>query len=92
VGKRYSYAWHVAHLMDPRSLVPESVMPAYPFLAQTLLDSSHTARKLQTLRALGVPYSDADIAGAAAAVRGKTEMDALVAYLQGLGTAVTAGD
>jgi len=92
VGKRYSDAWHVAHLMDPRSLVPESVMPAYPFLAQTLLDSSHTARKLQTLRALGVPYSDADIAGAAAAVRGKTEMDALVAYLQGLGTAVTAGD
>lgn len=91
VGKRYSDAWHVAHLMDPRSLVPESVMPAYPFLAQTPVDGSHTARKLQTLRALGVPYTDAEIAGAEAAVRGKTEMDALVAYLQGLGTAIKAG-
>lgn len=91
VGKRYSDAWHVAHLMDPRSLVPESVMPAYPFLAQSPVDGSHTARKLQTLRALGVPYTDAEIAGAEAAVRGKTEMDALVAYLQGLGTAIKAG-
>lgn len=91
VGKRYSDAWHVAHLMNPRSLVPESVMPAYPFLAQTLVDASHTARKLQTLRTLGVPYTDAEIAGAEAAVRGKTEMDALVAYLQGLGTAIKAG-
>lgn len=91
VGKRYSDAWHVAHLMDPRSLVPESVMPAYSFLAQTPVDGSHTARKLQTLRALGVPYTDAEIAGAEAAVRGKTEMDALVAYLQGLGTAIKAG-
>ncbi|MBA1287336.1 cytochrome-c oxidase, cbb3-type subunit II [Pseudomonas japonica] len=91
VGKRYSDAWHVAHLLDPRSLVPESVMPAYPFLAQTPVDGSHTARKLQTLRALGVPYTDAEIAGAEAAVRGKTEMDALVAYLQGLGTAIKAG-
>lgn len=90
VGKRYSDAWHVAHLMDPRSLVPESVMPAYPFLAQTPVDGSHTARKLQTLRALGVPYTDADIAGAEAAVRAKTEMDALVAYLQSLGTAIEA--
>lgn len=91
VGKRYSDAWHVAHLMDPRSLVPESVMPAYPFLAQSPVDGSHTARKLQTLRALGVPYTDAEITGAEAAVRGKTEMDALVAYLQGLGTAIKAG-
>ncbi|WP_225774882.1 cytochrome-c oxidase, cbb3-type subunit II [Pseudomonas sp. Marseille-Q5115] len=91
VGKRYSDAWHVAHLIDPRSLVPESVMPAYPFLAQTPVNGSHTARKLQTLRALGVPYTNAEIAGAEAAVRGKTEMDALVAYLQGLGTAIKAG-
>ncbi|MBA1243696.1 cytochrome-c oxidase, cbb3-type subunit II [Pseudomonas japonica] len=91
VGKRYSDAWHVAHLLDPRSLVPESVMPAYPFLAQTPVDGRHTASKLQTLRALGVPYTDAEIAGAEAAVRGKTEMDALVAYLQGLGTAIKAG-
>jgi cytochrome c oxidase cbb3-type subunit 2 len=88
VGGRYSDAWHVAHLTDPRSLVPESVMPAYPFLAQTALDSTRTGHKLDVLRALGVPYTDADIAGAEAAVRGKTEMDALVAYLQGLGTLI----
>ncbi|WP_263264308.1 cytochrome-c oxidase, cbb3-type subunit II [Pseudomonas sp. RIT-PI-S] len=88
VGGRYSDAWHVAHLKDPRSLVPESVMPAYAFLAQAPVDGKQTARKLQTLRALGVPYGDADIAGAEAAMRGKTEMDALVAYLQGLGTLI----
>jgi cytochrome c oxidase cbb3-type subunit 2 len=88
VGGRYSDAWHVAHLTDPRSLVPESVMPAYPFLAQTALDSTRTGHKLDVLRALGVPYTDADIAGAEAAVHGKTEMDALVAYLQGLGTLI----
>lgn len=88
VGGRYSNAWHMAHLTDPRSLVPESVMPAYAFLAQTPLDPGQTPGKLRALRALGVPYTDADIAGASAAIQGKTEMDALVAYLQGLGTAI----
>ncbi|MBF7141410.1 MULTISPECIES: cytochrome-c oxidase, cbb3-type subunit II [Pseudomonas] len=88
VGGRYSDAWHVAHLTDPRSLVPESVMPAYPFLANTLVDSTQTPRKLQALRTLGVPYTEADIEGAEAAVWGKTELQALVAYLQGLGTLI----
>ena len=77
VGGRYSDDWHRAHLINPRDVVPESIMPAYPFLASTPLDSSLTAKKLQVLRALGVPYTDVDIAGAAAAVQGKTEMDCL---------------
>jgi cytochrome c oxidase cbb3-type subunit 2 len=88
VGGRYSDEWQRAHLYNPRDLVPESIMPAYPFLADTPVDSRLTAKKLQALRSLGVPYSDADIEGAAAAVQGKTEMDALVAYLQGLGTLI----
>ncbi|WPP01435.1 cytochrome-c oxidase, cbb3-type subunit II [Pseudomonas sp. HR96] len=88
VGGRYSDDWHRAHLINPRDVVPESIMPAYPFLVSTPIDSTLTARKLQVLRSLGVPYTDADIAGAAAAVKGKTEMDALVAYLQGLGTLI----
>jgi cytochrome c oxidase cbb3-type subunit 2 len=88
VGGRYSDEWQRAHLMNPRDLVPESIMPAYPFLADTPLDAARTARKLQALRSLGVPYSDADIAAASAAVQGKSEMDALVAYLQGLGTLI----
>jgi cytochrome c oxidase cbb3-type subunit 2 len=88
VGGRYSDEWQRAHLMNPRDLVPESIMPAYPFLADTPLDTARTARKLQALRSLGVPYSDADIAAASAAVQGKSEMDALVAYLQGLGTLI----
>lgn len=90
VGGRYSDAWHLAHLSDPRSLVPESVMPAYAFLAQRPLDSQGTTAKLRALRELGVPYSDADILGAEAAVRGRTEMQALIAYLQGLGTDLKA--
>lgn len=88
VGGRYSDDWHRAHLYNPRDLVPESIMPAYPFLAETPLDGQQTAKKMQVLRRLGVPYTDADIAGAAQAVKGKTEMDALVAYLQGLGTLI----
>ncbi|WP_213877916.1 cytochrome-c oxidase, cbb3-type subunit II [Pseudomonas sp. dw_358] len=88
VGGRYSDDWHRAHLMNPRDVVPESIMPAYPFLATTPVDSSLTAKKLKVLRELGVPYTDADLTGAAAAVQGKTEMDALVAYLQGLGTLI----
>jgi len=88
VGGRYSDDWHRAHLYNPRDLVPESIMPAYPFLAETPLDGQQTAKKMQVLRSLGVPYTDANIAGAAQAVKGKTEMDALVAYLQGLGTLI----
>ncbi|MCF7533755.1 cytochrome-c oxidase, cbb3-type subunit II [Pseudomonas petrae] len=88
VGGRYSDDWHRAHLNNPRDLVPESIMPAYPFLADTQLDGQLTGKKMEVLRSLGVPYTDADIAGASDAVKGKTEMDALVAYLQGLGTLI----
>ncbi|MEN5029968.1 cytochrome-c oxidase, cbb3-type subunit II [Pseudomonas sp. Ps21-P2] len=88
VGGRYSDDWHRAHLNNPRDLVPESIMPAYPFLANTRIDGTLTGKKMEVLRSLGVPYTDADIAGAADAVKGKTEMDALVAYLQGLGTLI----
>ncbi|WP_296260987.1 MULTISPECIES: cytochrome-c oxidase, cbb3-type subunit II [unclassified Pseudomonas] len=88
VGGRYSDDWHRTHLYNPRDVVPESIMPAYPFLVDNKLDGQLTGRKLQVLRSLGVPYTDADIAGAADAVKGKTEMDALVAYLQGLGTLI----
>lgn len=88
VGGRYSDDWHRAHLYNPRNVVPESKMPAYPFLVENRLDGKETPKKMEVLRALGVPYSDEDIAGASAAVSGKTEMDALVAYLQGLGTLI----
>ncbi|MFJ3486315.1 cytochrome-c oxidase, cbb3-type subunit II [Pseudomonas sp. NPDC090202] len=88
VGGRYSDDWHRAHLYNPRNVVPESIMPAYPFLVENKLDGKNTGRKMEVLRNLGVPYTDEDIAGAGAAVKGKTEMDALVAYLQGLGTII----
>ena len=88
VGGRYSDEWHRAHLYNPRNLVPESKMPAYPWLVENVLDGKDTAAKLEAMRFLGVPYSDDDIAGAAASVKGKTEMDALIAYLQVLGTAL----
>ena len=88
VGGRYSDDWQRAHLYNPRNVVPESKMPAYPFLVENKLDGKDTAKKMEVLRTLGVPYTDEDIAGAAAAVKGKTEMDALVAYLQVLGTAL----
>jgi len=87
VGGRYSDEWHRLHLNNPRDVVPESNMPAYPWLARTPIDGSVTPKRMRTLRLLGVPYTDADIAGASAAVAGKTELDALVAYLQGLGVA-----
>ena len=87
VGGRYSDEWHRIHLDNPRDVVPESNMPGYPWLGETLLDGADITASMQALRAVGVPYSDAEIAGAAAAVAGKTEQDALVAYLQGLGTA-----
>ena len=88
VGGRYSDDWHRAHLYNPRNVVPESIMPAYPWLVENKLDGENTATKLAAMRTLGVPYSDADIAGAKDAVKGKTEMDALVAYLQSLGTII----
>jgi cytochrome c oxidase cbb3-type subunit 2 len=86
VGGRYSDDWQRLHLMDPRALVPESNMPGYPWLAENMLDGELITSKLQTLRFLGDPYTDEQIAGAANAVEGRTEMDALIAYLQELGT------
>ncbi len=85
VGGRYSDDWHRAHLANPRSVVPVSNMPSYPWLFDTLLDGELTATKMTALRTLGVPYSDADIAGAADAVTGTSEAEAVIAYLQTLG-------
>ena len=87
VGGKYSDEWQRLHLIAPRDLVPESNMPGYPWLERRTLDASLTPRKMRALRKVGVPYTDEQIAGAAGAVEGKTEMDALIAYLQGLGIA-----
>ena len=87
VGGKYSDEWQRAHLRDPRSVVPESNMPAYAWLSQAMLDPADIEARMRTLRTLGDPYTDADIAGAQAAVGGHTEMEALIAYLQGLGVA-----
>jgi cytochrome c oxidase cbb3-type subunit II len=92
VGGRYSDEWHRIHLFNPRDVVPESNMPAYPWLAKTRANAADIEAKLGALRALGVPYSEADVQGARKALEGKTEMDALVAYLQGLGSAVKRGN
>ena len=92
VGKRYSDDWHRAHLYNPRDVVPESNMPRFPWLADAQVDGALTADKMTALRKIGVPYTDADIAGAADAVAGKSELDALIAYLQGLGTNLKAGN
>lgn len=86
VGKRYSDEWHRVHLLNPRNVVPESNMPGYPWLAENKLDGVDIVKKLEVNRMLGMPYTDEDIAGAEAAVKGKTEMEALIAYLQQLGT------
>jgi cytochrome c oxidase cbb3-type subunit 2 len=91
VGKRYSDEWHRAHLTNPRDVVPESNMPGFPWLATNQLDGKYTASKMRGLRAVGVPYDDADIEGARAAVEGKTEMVSLIAYLQQLGTHLGEG-
>ena len=88
VGGRYSDQWHRIHLDNPRDVVPESNMPAYAFLGTTPVDSSSIQQKLRALRTLGHPYTDADIAGSVDALKGKSEQDALIAYLQGLGTAL----
>jgi cytochrome c oxidase cbb3-type subunit II len=88
VGGKYSDDWHRIHLINPRDLVPESNMPAYPWLEKDLVDPSQMTTKLKALRTLGAPYSDEEVAKASEEVKGKTEMDALIAYLQVLGTAV----
>ncbi len=88
VGGRYSDEWHRIHLNNPRDLVPESNMPAYPWLEKTPLVPEEVAPKMRALRTLGAPYSDEEIAKAPEDLKGKTEMDALVAYLQVLGTAL----
>lgn len=88
VGGRYSDHWHRAHLINPRDVVPESNMPAFPWLAEREIDPQRMAKKLTVLRKLGVPYSDDDIATVAEVVEGKTEMDAMIAYLQQLGTLI----
>jgi cytochrome c oxidase cbb3-type subunit 2 len=90
VGGRYSDEWHRIHLDNPRDLVPESNMPAYPWLAGSPADAGDIETKLKVLRRLGHPYSDEDIKSAKNALAGKTEQDALIAYLQGLGTALKA--
>ena len=87
VGGRYSDEWHRVHLANPRDVVPESNMPAYAWLADQPLDGSELPTKMRVLRTLGVPYTDAEIDAAPKAVEGKSEMDALIAYLQGLGLA-----
>ena len=88
VGGRYSDEWHRVHLINPRDVVPESIMPAYPWLAETALDSTTIATKMRVLRKLGHPYSDEQIAAASDALAGKTEMDAVIAYLQNLGVLI----
>ena len=88
VGGRYSDEWHRLHLLDPRSVVPESNMPAYPWLVRTGANAEDIEAKMRALRRVGVPYPDAEIAGAKAVLKDKTEMDALIAYLQVLGTTV----
>jgi len=86
VGGKYSNEWHVKHMISPRSVVPESVMPNYPWLADNMLDIDTMTAHLKGMKTIGVPYTDEDIALSAAEIKGKTELDALVAYLQMLGT------
>ena len=85
VGGRYSDDWHRVHMTNPRDVVPESNMPSFPWLAQTQLDGAQVAQHMHALQRLGDPYSNAEIARAPSDVEGKTELDAVIAYLQGLG-------
>ena len=85
VGGRYSDEWHYVHLMDPRAVVPESNMPGYPWLAERTLDGQLTARKMRVFQSFGVPYTDEEIENAQSEVQGRTEVEALIAYLQSLG-------
>ena len=88
IGGKYSDEWQRLHLIAPRDLVPESIMPAYPWLAKAPADHESIQAHMTALRRVGVPYTDAQIAAAPAEVKGKTELDALIAYLQGLGLAL----
>ena len=88
VGSRYSDEWHRTHLDNPRDVVPESNMPGYPWLAQNKLVAAVILPKMRAMQRIGVPYSDAEVAAAPAELSGKTEQDALIAYLQGLGTQI----
>ena len=88
VGGKYSDEWHKIHMNNPRDVVPESNMPAYPWLEKTMVDASSIGNHMAALRAVGVPYTDAQIAAAAEEVKGKTELDAVIAHLQGLGLAL----
>lgn len=90
VGGRYSDEWHRIHLTNPRDLVPESNMPAYAFLDKKLVDAESMPKHMEVLRTLGAPYTDEEIAGSVDAIKGKTKMDAVIAYLQVLGTARSA--
>jgi len=90
VGGRYSDEWHRVHLTNPRDVVPESIMPGYPWLAENPVDTKHIQAKMRGLRTLGHPYSDKEIEEAPEQLKGKTEMDAMVAYLQGLGRSLTS--
>ena len=92
VGGRYSDAWHRVHLNDPRDVVPESNMPSFPWLSKNAVDGDTVQSHMRALKRLGDPYTDAEIAAAPSAVEGKTEMDAVVAYLQGLGRHAPRGD
>ena len=88
VGGRYSDEWHRLHLLNPRDVVPESNMPAFPWLARNKVDADHVIRHMEGLRAIGTPYTDEDFAKAAEELKNKSEMDAVIAYLQGLGLAL----
>jgi cytochrome c oxidase cbb3-type subunit 2 len=88
VGGRYSDEWHRIHLINPRDVVPESNMPAYPWLDKNTVDATQIGAHMKALRVVGVPYSDEEIAKAGDEVKGKTELEALIAYLQGLGLAL----
>jgi cytochrome c oxidase cbb3-type subunit 2 len=88
VGGKYSDEWHRAHLINPRDVVPESIMPSYPWLETAQVDADGMAPRMKALRIVGVPYSDAEISAAAGEVKGKTELEAVIAYLQVLGTSV----
>lgn len=90
VGGRYSDDWHRVHMINPRDVVPESIMPGYPWLAENALEGDDIQAKMETLRTLGAPYTDAEIDAAPQALQGKTELDALIAYLQGLGIELRA--
>ena len=92
LGGRYSDDWHRVHLINPRDVVPESNMPSFPWLAETPVNGATVQKHMRALKRLGDPYTDAEVEGAAAAVDGKTELDAMVAYLQGLGRHAPRGE